>query len=138
MDFKCVSKKIKSIAVQKFATDLDSKKALKSIGVPATPQNVENLVKSPQVYKTIKKDVINKLESLDITIDWIIQEIASVAKAPIGDDLVTINEKLKALDMLCKYYNLYNEINNISITQNNYSNTFQVEFLESSQPPESN
>lgn len=120
----------KKIAAQTFVESLDTTKALKAAGIKATQENRVDVFSDTEVLGEIKNSLELRLSKLGITIDRVLEETASIAFAePRG--AIRVADKLKALDMLAKYLNIYQssgENNSTTINFNN-SNLFKVEFL---------
>lgn len=119
----------KKIAAQTFVESLDTTKALKAAGIKATQENRVDVFSDTEVLGEIKSSLELRLSRLGITIDRVLEETASIAFADPG--CIKVTDKLKALDMLAKYLNIYQssgENNSTTINFNN-SNIFKVEFL---------
>lgn len=119
----------KKIAAQTFVESLDTTKALKAAGIKATQENRVDVFSDTEVLDEIKSSLELRLSRLGITIDRVLEETASIAFADPG--YIKVTDKLKALDMLAKYLNIYQssgENNSTTINFNN-SNIFKVEFL---------
>ena len=73
------------------------------------PSYPYTLLKKPEIKEYIEKRRGEIYDSLNIDANRIANEIASIAFAEKGDDIYTVNAKLKALELLQKQFGLQNQ-----------------------------
>ena len=73
------------------------------------PSYPYTLLKKPEIKAYIEKRRNEIYESLNIDANRIAAEISAIAFADKGDDVYTVNAKLKALELLQKQFGLQNQ-----------------------------